>query len=236
MYYHAYLRLEGGFQWWANLSQAELIADIVLPFANRQIRTVRYGGGQALLNFGGAVYLRLFKSEGKAPEPDVGDWVRTGANPAIRDCTTEILGLAPVDRAGPASRSVLEIPLSGTKRQVFVVMQFGNADLDSAYQGVIKPVANEHGYGCLRIDEVQGEVQVYSEGESRGKRSDRGMKNRADKVLATCGDRSYRRRPSGRLVGHVMTPGYTPCRPGLLDRARPVGLTSVRSPRRDRTT
>jgi hypothetical protein len=45
---------------------------------------------------------------------------------------------------------------------VFVVMQFGVPALDSAYQGVIKPVVEEFGFGCLRIDEV-GDAGPISE-------------------------------------------------------------------------
>jgi DNA-binding response OmpR family regulator len=43
----------------------------------------------------------------------------------------------------------------GREDQAFVVMQFGEKHLDSAYEGVIKPVFEEHGITCLRIDEVQ---------------------------------------------------------------------------------
>lgn len=56
------------------------------------------------------------------------------------------------------------------KRQVFVVMKFGDADLDSAYELAIKPTVQRFGFSALRIDEVQdsGSIteQVLSELDS----------------------------------------------------------------------
>ena len=46
------------------------------------------------------------------------------------------------------------------KKQVFVVMQFDDKNLESAYRGVIKPQVEEIGYKCLRIDEVQDSGQI----------------------------------------------------------------------------
>jgi hypothetical protein len=38
---------------------------------------------------------------------------------------------------------------------VFVIMKFEDKDLDSAYEGVIKPIIEKYGYHPLRIDEIQ---------------------------------------------------------------------------------
>jgi hypothetical protein len=40
-------------------------------------------------------------------------------------------------------------------RLAFVIMKFGDEILDSAYEGVIKPVFSEFGYTCFRVDEIQ---------------------------------------------------------------------------------
>jgi DDE domain len=42
----------------------------------------------------------------------------------------------------------------GDWRQVFVVMKFGDAELDSAYELAIKPAVQRFGFSALRIDEV----------------------------------------------------------------------------------
>jgi hypothetical protein len=41
------------------------------------------------------------------------------------------------------------------QRQVFVVIKFGDADLDSAFEGAIESVANDHRYSVMRIDKIQ---------------------------------------------------------------------------------
>jgi nucleoside 2-deoxyribosyltransferase len=44
--------------------------------------------------------------------------------------------------------------------QVFVVMQFGEKALDSAYEIIIKPLVSEFGLKALRIDEIQDSGKI----------------------------------------------------------------------------
>lgn len=53
------------------------------------------------------------------------------------------------------SRSLLEQSLAQPLKQVFVIMKFGDPSLDSAYEGVIKPLGLLLGYKVLRVDEIQ---------------------------------------------------------------------------------
>jgi len=39
-------------------------------------------------------------------------------------------------------------------------MKFGDENLDSAYDGVIKPLAKEFGYGIIRVDEIQDSGRI----------------------------------------------------------------------------
>jgi hypothetical protein len=45
--------------------------------------------------------------------------------------------------------------MSAPKLQIFVVMKYGDDELDSAYEGVIKPVGCDFGFDVHRIDEIQ---------------------------------------------------------------------------------
>lgn len=45
--------------------------------------------------------------------------------------------------------------VEGEENQVFVIMKFDDKDLDSAYEGVIKPIIEKYGYHALRINEIQ---------------------------------------------------------------------------------
>lgn len=40
-------------------------------------------------------------------------------------------------------------------KHMFVVMKFGDDELDSAYEGVIEPIGHDYGFHVRRIDEVQ---------------------------------------------------------------------------------
>lgn len=47
-----------------------------------------------------------------------------------------------------------------SKRQVFVVMKLGDEALNSMYEGVIKPVMEEHKYSVIRIDAVEDSGRI----------------------------------------------------------------------------
>jgi hypothetical protein len=51
------------------------------------------------------------------------------------------------------TRSVIQAALAPLVDRVFVVMQFGNANLDEVYRQVIKPAVEWYGYNSLRVDE-----------------------------------------------------------------------------------
>ncbi len=46
-------------------------------------------------------------------------------------------------------------PLIAKTRQVFVIMKFGDEDLDSTYKLAIKPVIEKYNYNPMRIDQIE---------------------------------------------------------------------------------
>ena len=154
MKYHAIFdtSLWGG-HWWLNIDHETILAHVVLPFINKQVVPVRYLGQDGIMNLGSAVYLRIYKT--KKPITNLGGfnglWIRFRA----KECTNEVLDSARLQNTSNESRSFLQNALAPLQDQVFVIMKFGDKVLDSAYEGVIRPLAGEFGLKALRIDEVQ---------------------------------------------------------------------------------
>ena len=79
---------------------------------------------------------------------------------AKRECTKEILKEVQIGSASGAAQSLLQRATATPEPQVFVIMKFGDAALDSAYEGVMKPVIEEYGLKTIRIDEVQNSGRI----------------------------------------------------------------------------
>ena len=71
------------------------------------------------------------------------------------DCTAEVLQEVRGNSTVSPTQSILQLAFAAPKQQAFVVMQFGDKTLDSAYTGVIKRVIESHGLKSVRIDEIQ---------------------------------------------------------------------------------
>jgi nucleoside 2-deoxyribosyltransferase len=76
------------------------------------------------------------------------------------ECTAEIIKELKVEHAAISTRSILQKTLSPTEPQVFVIMKFGDDELDSAYEGVMKPIIEEFGLRAVRIDEIQDSGKI----------------------------------------------------------------------------
>ncbi len=157
MYYHAWLRLEGGSHSLPNFSRDTIQSSVVVPFINKQVKWVPYGAHGAILNFSAVTYLAVVETAEKLEGPNAGAQALHLAvmNGTLRNCTHEILEEAWTSRADEGAKSLIQRALEPPKHQVFVVMRFGDRVLDSAYEGVIRPVVRGYGYDCLRIDEVR---------------------------------------------------------------------------------
>jgi hypothetical protein len=158
MYYHAWLRLEGGSQTWANLRRDSVISDVIVPFINRQVAPVQYGERRdivAVLNFGSAAYLSVVRSAEPLKDPSAHAVYTATVGGTCENCTRELLDEAVLTRAEDGARSLIEYALKPPQHRVFVVMQLGVPALESAYRQVIKRVIKESHFHCLRIDEIQ---------------------------------------------------------------------------------
>jgi len=168
-YYHAFCEMERfsdeefSIHWWANYSREEVVSAIVVPFLGKQVVKCTMDDHVALLNLGQAKYLRVYRTRKPLTEQqmeDASNYKTVGA-----DCTQRLL-----DEIGLRD-NVLHPPLvissslmkRTEKRQLFVIMKFGDPDLDSAYRGVIYPVAKEFGYRAIRIDDIEDSGKITDE-------------------------------------------------------------------------
>jgi len=110
-----------------------------------------------------SVALSIYKTEKKIEESK---FITKSASDDIVDefkefdCTIEFVERVRELQAAPAMRSLLQIAFQPPEQQVFVIMKVGDKKLDSAYEGVIKPLCKEFGVGVVRVDEIQDSGRI----------------------------------------------------------------------------
>lgn len=162
MQYHAKLEFGGAPHYWWNYSKEKMIDQILVPFVNGQVVMVKRKGRRHLLNMKNVTLLtayrtphKLIRPEGRRIPPELkADAIHQYA------CTDELLAEVKSDRAPQQLGSLLQLALAPPEPVVFVVMRFGDIQLDSAYEGVIRPTADAFGFKALRIDELQDSGKI----------------------------------------------------------------------------
>lgn len=160
MYYHAHLEYASQGHTWFNYSEDKIVDDLVLPFINGQVITLKSGSGSdapvRLFNMKNATFLRLYRTQDKlsaTSEKSVTQQIKESAFQA-NDCTRQVLNKVKKAAASAPTTSLLQKAFQPPKPQVFVIMKFGDEILDSAYRAVYKPVTKRFGLSCVRIDEI----------------------------------------------------------------------------------
>ncbi len=168
MNYHAITdraALITGAHYWYNCSLDYLLSVLVIPYVNGQVVLGNRGKKGAVVNLAATAYLQIYRTDREISPK----WLKAlrlfGLACLLirmigRECTKEVLDTARVRNAGKPAQSLLQAAFSKSKRQVFVVMKFGDKTLNSAYEGVIRPIAEEYGFKSLRIDEVQDSGRI----------------------------------------------------------------------------
>ena len=163
MWYHAIAYYGARKRFWWNRHRDDLVQDIIVPFIGKQVKPLTRNGVSSLFNFGSASYIAVIKTEEKISRPAKGK-----TPPELSDAkfikehaaTDEFLDELTVLSSSAATRSMIERALTPPKDQIFVIMKFGDEVLDSAYEGVIKPLANEYDLEAVRVDEIQDSGQI----------------------------------------------------------------------------
>lgn len=158
-YYHAICELAQysddmrAIHWWEDFSKEGVISEVVLPFIRKQVVKCNLCENISLLNLGQASYLRIYRT--RKPLTDEQLEKLRHYKPVGADCTKRILEEINFENVSKDIKSLLAKSIMPLKTQLFVIMKFDDDLLDSAYKGVIRPIAEEFGYHTIRIDEIQ---------------------------------------------------------------------------------
>ncbi len=162
-HYHAIAFFSDDEHYWINMSREALIKRVVIPYSNGHIVKSSYGEINALINFKATERLLLFETpfELKKEENLEIDWDQVFDHPDLKnfDCTDSVIKDA-IEFTKRSGTSLFQKRYYQHKDQVFVIMQFGNNHLDSAYEGVVKQVFKKHGISVLRSDEIQNSGKI----------------------------------------------------------------------------
>lgn len=159
MYYHAKvvfaeLGEEEYYHYWINYTKEELFTDVLGPFLRGQIIQCHSNDQVTLINLGSARYLNIFRTE-RVLDDSQAEQFEKGQSVGEKECTEEILGEIRFDKATEHAKSLLEKLMLPPKKQMFVIIKLNDELLDSAYEGVIRPLGEEFGYHVVRIDEIE---------------------------------------------------------------------------------
>ena len=158
MWYHAIAHYETKRRYWWNRQREDIVADVILPFVSKQVKPATRRGISSLFNFGTTQYITIIKTKTKLKRPAKGKTPPELSNETFvkNNCATdEFIDSMRLRRSSDAGRSLIESALTEPENKIFVIMKFGDEDLDSAYDGVVKPLGKEFGYKVVRVDEIQ---------------------------------------------------------------------------------
>ncbi|MBV2180852.1 MAG: hypothetical protein KUL86_06400 [Castellaniella sp.] len=162
MKYHAKLEYGSSSHFFWNFSEESIAEKIVVPFVTGQVIYITIGGKERLFNMKNATFLKVYKTETSLKvqnEKSIIDQMKEQSFDEY-DCTREIVGKTQAEGTTKALSSLIQKALQPSKAQLFVIMKFGDALLDSAYEGAYKAIATKFGLECLRIDEVEDSGKI----------------------------------------------------------------------------
>ncbi|WP_062058016.1 hypothetical protein [Cellvibrio sp. OA-2007] len=167
MKYHGALLLSGNKMLsFSNESEEYAIKNFLIPFINGQVIETSTNGSethQSLINMKSAVAMSIYRTE---TDIDHSKFSFSFAHGNIEreygefDCTSEFVEKVKELQTNPSTRSLLELAFRKPENQIFVIMKFGDPLLDSAYEGVIKPLGKEFDICVVRVDEIQDSGKI----------------------------------------------------------------------------
>jgi len=162
MKYHSKIDFGLGSHYWWNFEKDEILSTLLLPFIAGQVILVKSKEKNQLLNLRAVSYLHIYRTEGEInrPAPEMIPVEFRNEKFLDSECTEELLAEVKVSRANVSALSIIQTSLAKPKPQVFVIMKFGEKELDSAYEGVIKPIITDRGLLPLRVDEIQDSGKI----------------------------------------------------------------------------
>jgi hypothetical protein len=155
MKYHVVLEYSKEHFWW-NYNKEKIIANLLVPFINGQVVLITEKPGKKLLNLKSASKITIYETEGSLVAKNgisITDQIKADEFQK-NECTERLIKEAKLDLASSQSLSLLQKSFLPEKDQVFAIMMFNNNKIDSAYEGVVKPVFEQFGLPIIRVDEI----------------------------------------------------------------------------------
>ncbi|MFC1636950.1 hypothetical protein ACFL5Z_19170 [Planctomycetota bacterium] len=157
-YYHAEILYAGLSGFVLNRTKDEIINRVLVPFVTKQVIPLLLGKRRSFINMGAVSSILLYKSTDQLGEADFN--FNEPELAKFDECTAELIEEVRTLIANPDIKSFLQLAFTEPNDQMFVIMKFGDKQLDSAYSGVICPLAAKYGLKALRIDEIQDSNKI----------------------------------------------------------------------------
>jgi hypothetical protein len=166
MFYHCFARQLDN-QWYVllNKDKDRVIKEVVDPFVHGQIKNITHAttGKQILFNFKTLVTVSVYRTKKRISktlnEKGIPTFIASDECHKF-DCTDEVVEEVRSSHVSPRIRSILEMNVSSSKKQMFVIMNLNDKLMDSTYDVVIEPVAKEFGLEPVRIDKRQDSGRI----------------------------------------------------------------------------
>lgn len=159
MWYHAIVHYGTKTRYWWNKTRDSLASDVVIPFVTKQVVTATRVGVNSLFNLGSADYVTVVKTKAKLTRPAAGKTPSELKDPAFvksNEATSEFIAELKLGAAPTRERSLMQMALTPPQNTMFVIMKFGDAVLDSAFEGVYEREGLAAGFErVVRVDKIQ---------------------------------------------------------------------------------
>lgn len=145
-----------------NYEEQKIIEELVLPFINGHVIVLKIGGVNKVFNMKNATFLRLYRTDAAVAataDKSVPQLIQS-AEFQKNECTPLLLDKVKQDKSSQPTTSLLQKASQSPKDQVFVIMKFGDAVLDSAYRAVYRSVVRRFGLMCVRVDEIPNSGKI----------------------------------------------------------------------------
>ena len=158
MYYHAKIEYPGVSYGdvAVNLTREQLIRHVAIPFIAGQVTDVPLADGVRMVNMRTVSTVLLYQTEDSQHRESF----YAIHQDEIAECTQEILRDLRSTMSSADVRSTIERTFSPNRNQAFVVMRFGDDELNSTYELAIAPALRAADIEPVRIDQIENSGRI----------------------------------------------------------------------------
>jgi hypothetical protein len=161
MKYHARIETSEIHCYW-NWDKDYITKELLIPFINGQvILLINEDSPKRLINLRSISRITIYRTDFELNNEKEHIAIQIDdASFQKYDCTEKLIQEAKLELTSASTNSLLQKSFAVPKNQAFVVMKFEDKKLDSAYEGVIKPVFKKFGIDVIRVDELEDSGKI----------------------------------------------------------------------------